>query len=492
MKLINLLDGVKLKNKEDVKFDIEVKDIKIDHRLIEDGDVYIALKGEKHNGNDFIEEAIKRGASCVITDTDLKGSKIVNVENARSAYALMSKNYFGKVCDQLRIIAITGTNGKTTTANTICEVLNNAGYKSGVIGTLGAKIGDRVFETGLTTPDPYMLHSIFVEMKKYGAEFVIMEASAHALALNKLDGIKFEIGLITNITEDHLDFFGNMENYADAKIKLFDRDRISLGIYSADMEFKDRLIGKSNVKLLSYGLEAKSDYKGKLIKSSFEGSRFEFNDYKGNNFLVSTPLVGRFNVENALATIAVCKNLNITDYNIIKGLENLKPVEGRFNVVKVGNLNIVVDFAHTPDGLEKVLETAGQVSEGKLVAIFGCGGNRDKLKRPIMGRIASQLADEIILTSDNPRFENPSEIISQIKEGVKGECKVIVNRKEAIEFALSHYHDSETIVIAGKGAEKYQEIEGVKYPYSDFSVIDEYIGRKKESLIEGYNKNIEI
>lgn len=487
MNLLSLLRDVECEQIDKSLFEKDIKDIKIDHRQVEKGDVYLAMRGSQFNGNDFASIALEKGAACVVSDELESGEKVVNVRDVRSAYALMSKNFFGRVCDNLRIIAITGTNGKTTVCNTIADMLRGAGYKVGVIGTLGAKVDGEFEDTGFTTPDPYKLHSIFANMNGKGVDFVVMEASAHALALNKLDGIRFEMGVLTNITEDHLDFFENMDDYADAKLKLFEKGRTTLGIYCADKAYTDRLLKKSGVNLLSYGFTSDCDYAGRIFEKNFSGSHFACTDYKGNIFDVKTKLVGGFNVENALAAIAVCKNLGLSNWNILEGLNAIKAVEGRFNTISTGKANIVIDFAHTPDGLEKVLQTAREISDGKVVAIFGCGGNRDKQKRPIMGRIASQQADEIILTSDNPRFEDPNAIISQIKKGVKGPCKVLPNRKKAIEYALENYQNGQTIVIAGKGAEKYQEINGVKYPYSDFDVVREVLkGQKKIINREDY------
>ncbi len=481
MKLLNLIEGVSLKDKNKKPSEMEVLDIKIDSRNVKKGDVFIALTGENFDGNDYIKSAFNNGAACVITDKDITGQNIIQVENARSAYAIMSKNYFGRACDFLKVIAITGTNGKTTTSNLCGDILRSAGFKVGVIGTLGAKVDGEFMDTGFTTPDPYILHSLFKDMKDKGVEYVIMEASAHALALNKLDGIEFEIGVLTNITEDHLDFFGDMDRYAEAKLKLFERGRTKLGIYCDDKAYIERLKEKSDIDLLSYGFNDNCDYYCKILKKNFSLSRFVCKDYKNKAFTIEMPLQGQFNIENAMAAIAVCRSLGISFYQITDAFKKIKPVEGRFNIIKHGNVNIIVDFAHTPDGLEKVLETAVELAEGKVVAIFGCGGNRDKLKRPIMGEIASKYADEIILTSDNPRFEEPLTIIDEISKGIVNCCyRIISNRRKAIEFSLNHYKNNETIIIAGKGGERYQEIQGVKYPYNDFEVIKDFLQRESE------------
>ncbi len=483
----DIIQDVELQNYNDNLNGVNIKDIKIDSRAVKQGDMFIALKGENFDGNDAIKDVLIKGASVVLTDQDINGSNIVKVKDARSAYAKVCKNFFGKACDDLKIIGVTGTNGKTTICNTIKELLQFSGAKVGIIGTLGASFQNSVIDTGFTTPDPYLLHKIFADMKEHGDEFVVMEASAHALALNKLDGIKFDIGVLTNITEDHLDYFKTMDNYAKAKYKLFDKDRVKLGIVCGDDDYCEKLILTPKVPMISYGIGEENDVYASNIEKSFNGSSFKC-DFMGEKTNFKTSLVGEYNIRNALASIAVCRSLGLPADLIKLGMSCISPVEGRFNVIKMGGLNIVIDYAHTPDGLENVLETAKDLTNGKLVAIFGCGGNRDKLKRPIMGKIAEEIADEVILTSDNPRFEEPIDIIKEICGGMKRHKEMIIdNRKNAIEYALGHYKNGETIVIAGKGAEKYQDIKGVKYPYNDFDVIYNYY-RKHFKKIDSENQ----
>ena len=482
MLLENLLKDVRIRNIDSSFYQTNINGIKISDKDVEVGDIYIALKGSKFNGNDFIQNALSRGAAAVISEEKFLDARVVQVENARSAYALISKNFFDRACDKLKIIAVTGTNGKTTIANITTDILRYAGGKIGTIGTLGAKIDDEIVDTGFTTPDPYMLHKLFKEMEEKGCEYVVMEASAHALALNKLDGIKFEIGVLTNITEDHLDFFKDMDSYAKAKFKLFEYGKVKLGIICGDDERCRKLLIHPHVPCISYGEEHFCDVKAENIKKSFDGSKFQC-DYMGEKFDIKTNLVGDYNVQNALAAITICRSLGVPKELVRLGLSCINPVEGRFNIIKTGSSNVVIDYAHTPDGLEKILKTARELSDKPLVAIFGCGGNRDRQKRPIMGEIASRLADDVILTSDNPRFEDPYVIIGEILQGVSKHCEIIENRKAAIEYALKKYTDEQTIVIAGKGAEKYQEIKGKKYPYNDFDVVYDYFRKKLSCVI---------
>ena len=476
MRLKDLLSGVETKSFPQVLENEEASDIKIDHRDVQKGDVFIALKGEKHNGNDYALQALEKGAVCVVSEEDLENKKCVKVDNSRRAYAIMSKHYFHDACDKLRLVAVTGTNGKTTTVNTVASLLETAGAKVGVIGTLGATFGGKNIDTGFTTPDPYALHKLLEEMKSDGVEFVVMEASAHALALDKLEGINFEIGVLTNITEDHLDYFKDMDSYAQAKFKLFENGRVKMGIVCGGKEYCDQLISSAQVPIISYGIGQEYDVSGKDVIKTFENSQFVC-DYLGEQIPIKTPLVGGYNIENALASVAVVRSLGIDSKLIKLGMNCLVPVEGRFNVISMNGQNIIIDFAHTPDGLEKVLKTAKELTSGKLVVVFGCGGNRDRKKRPIMGKIASSLADEVVLTSDNPRDEEPMEIIQEIKAGIDGKCVIEPTRKKAIEQTLKAFEPGRTIVIAGKGAEKYQEIKGRKYPYNDFDVVYNFYRR---------------
>ena len=479
--LLKELVAVKHIKKGRELLDKEICDISIDSRKTKPGDIFFAMKGWKQNGNDYVLAALKNGAEIVVSEQDLPFDNVVIVDNVRAAYAKACKNFFESACDRLKLIGITGTNGKTTTTNIVASILKAAGKKVGVIGTLGAEYNQTHVETGMTTPDPYMLHKLFKSMFSQGIEYAIMEVSAHALALDKLEGIKFEIGVLTNITEDHLDYFENMENYAKAKMSFFRPEKVKLAIVFGEDDYGKNLIINPKVPTICYGKKFGFDVSGRNIKTDFGGSEFVC-DYLGQQFKIKSHLVGQYNVENLLGAIAVTRSLGISEENVSKGIANLLPVEGRFNILNFKNKNIVIDYAHTPDGLEKVLKTARSLSGNKLVCIFGCGGNRDKQKRPIMGKIASSLADDVIITSDNPRFEEPQEIIKQIENGCVKPCLTICERQQAIEYALKKYKNKTTIVIAGKGAEQYQEIKGVQYPYSDFEVVYNFCKQLKKPL----------
>lgn len=479
MKLWQILKDINFYADESC-LDCEISGISIDSNKVKKGDLFIALKGVNADGNNFIQEAIEKGAVMSISDCQF-GEKIIKVDDARKAYSLASKNFFDRACDDLIIVGVTGTNGKTTTTSLISKILEGSGIKTGLIGTEGVKFSGKKIETGFTTPDPYVLHSLFKQMKEEGAKYVIMEVSAHALALKKLEGIKFSIGVLTNITEDHLDFFKNMENYSKAKLDFFKKEKMTLGIVCSDDPYARSLMTKADVPIISYGMTYPSDTFASNVRGDFDQTYFTctcvddvFQEHTKEEFEVQTKLVGSYNVLNTLAAISACRALDLTKELIQVNLSCINPVEGRFNVIRCKGISIVIDYAHTPDGLEKVIKTARELTDGRLITLFGCGGNRDRLKRKIMGKIASENSDKVIVTSDNPRFENPMDIINEIKEGLNGDYEICENRAEAIKLALDQCNKGDCLIIAGKGGEKYQDIQGVKHPYNDFDVVNKY------------------
>ncbi len=478
MKLGQLLTGIDFYADKSL-LDREVADIKINSLEIKEGDVFVALKGINHDGNHYFNDAFEKGAVAIISD-EADGEDIVKVDDARVAYSLISKNFFGRACDELKIVAVTGTNGKTTTTSLISEILNGSGCKTGLIGTEGVKYNGKHIDTGFTTPDPYTLHKVFKQMKDEGIEYVVMEASAHAIALKKLAGVKFDVGVLTNITEDHLDYFGDMDTYAQTKLSFFNRENMTLGIVCADDDYAKYLFVEADVPILSYGIENPSDTFAINLKGDFDHTAFECNCLE-EIFPIKTNLVGRYNVENTLAAITVCRALGLPAGLIQANLRYINAVEGRFNVVRCKGFNVVIDYAHTPDGLEKVINTAREMTKGRLIILFGCGGNRDRLKRKIMGKIASENSDKVYVTSDNPRYEKPMDIISEIEEGINCEHETIENREAAIIKALSDCEEGDTLIIAGKGGEKYQDIMGVKHPYNDFDVVHKFF---RDQIVE--------
>lgn len=455
---------------------LDVKNIKIDADKVEKGDLFLLLKDDK-NSKSKIKKATKNGARIILVPRDYAIENCYVIENPRRAFALMEKRLNKCACDKMKIIGVTGTNGKTTTTNMIYHILKSAEKKVGIIGSLGYKTEGDWVETGFTTPDPDILHHIFKKMKDEKIEYVVMEVSAHALALEKMDGIRFEIGVLTNITQDHLDFFGDMENYSQAKFKLFDgrSERAVVCVDDVDENIFSRIC---KAPFVSCGLTVPSDVFGAVISQSFLGSEF-FCSMGGKTFHAEIPLVGIFNVRNALAAISVCAALGIDCQRIVAGLKTMPQVDGRFNIISKNGRTIVIDFAHTPDGLEKVIQTAKALTAGRVLTVFGCGGDRDAIKRPIMGKISTTLSDKSYFTSDNPRFEDPKSIVEQIAKGAVNKNYVCQpDRKRAIKMALDEALEGDVVIIAGKGNEKYQDICGEKIPYDDYSQVDAYFSAK--------------
>lgn len=483
MNIKKLLKGIEKLNYNKKLDNIKIRDIKIDSRQVEEGDLFVAIKGVSIDGSQYIDQAFSNGAKIVVGEVERSDDNYIKVENARKFYSLACKNFFYKTCDKMKIIGVTGTNGKTTITNIIYQILQKTHKKVGIIGTFGAKWGgcDDFFDTGMTTPDPYMLHKLFYQMYKGGCRYVVMEVSAHAIKLNKIDGVNFEVGVLTNITQDHLDFFKTMTNYALTKIDFIEKYVKGDKIVCCDDKYCRGYLENSNLNLTSYGFE-ECKVIAKKMKFDLDGSSFEFV-YQNESYQVNTKLVGRYNILNVLASIATCLSLGIEIKQIIKNLEEVLPVDGRCNVIKNGENRIIIDYAHTPDGLKNILKTIKELSENKLIAVFGCGGDRDRTKRAIMGKIATEIADVVILTSDNPRSEDPQKIIEEIDLGSKKKTIKIPDRKEAIEFALTKFNQCFNIVIAGKGAEHYQEIKGKKYHFSDSEIVHNFIKNGKKQQI---------
>ncbi len=489
MKLKNLLDIFNLNDLPEHLLDENVRRVVIDPAKVKKGDVFLLLKDDD-KAQFKMKEALERGAKFVLGSNDYGMEDCYAIINPRRVFAIMEKKLHGSSCDKMKIIGVTGTNGKTTTTHLIYDILKGAGKKVGLIGTLGAKVDGEFKETGFTTPDPHILHPILQRMEKAGVEYVVMEVSAHALALEKMAGIKFSVAVLTNITQDHLDFFGNMENYESAKLKLFSLNQSRRGVVCADGVNMARFMRNCQIPVISYGLHCPCDVFAIDIKQTLEGSEFTCN-CNDEIMLASTHLTGEFNVQNALAAISACSLLGIDINTIKRELKFAPPIEGRVNVIVKDGKRVVIDYAHTPDGLEKVIQNVRALTSGKVITVFGCGGNRDVDKRPKMGRIASNLSDRVYLTSDNPRFEEPISIIKDIKNGIERDNYIIEpNRSEAIKKAFDEAREEDTIIIAGKGAEKYQEIAGKKLPYDDYSVVYDYF-RSKIVVLEG-EKNIDF
>ncbi|MDD4110608.1 MAG: UDP-N-acetylmuramoyl-L-alanyl-D-glutamate--2,6-diaminopimelate ligase [Clostridia bacterium] len=462
---------------------LQVDNLTYDSKKVVGGTVFFCLKGENADGHNYVNDAVAKGATLIICQRQVQVNiPQIIVENSRKAFSICCRNFFGNPIKDLKLIAITGTNGKTTTSFLIRSILESAGKSVGLIGTQGAYIGNQYFETNLTTPDPQVLHKILRTMVNNKIEYVVMEVSAHSLALEKLEGICFDVGVFTNFTQDHLDYFKTMDNYKETKLKLFNGNLIKNAVLNFDDEVGLEISRDIKVPFISYGLKNPTDIFAIDINKKSTSSQYVVN-ICDNILNIKSNLLGEFNVYNSLAAAGATFQLGINCKDIKKGLEKIESVPGRFNSMNLSNgAMVVIDFAHTPDGIEKILTAIKQLPVNRLITIFGCGGNRDKGKRPQMGEMAEKLSDFVVLTSDNPRFENPELILDDIENGMVSNRHIrIVDRKEAINFAINFSKKGDVIAICGKGAEEYQDINGVKSPYNDFDVV---IEKNEEMQIE--------
>lgn len=475
MKLENLLYGVEIQ-KTNVDSDEEIKEIKIDSRKVEEGDMFVCLEGVCDDGNSHLCEI-----NCdfvAVTEKESSGGKYVVVKDARKAYAQICENRFLRPLEGMKFVAVVGTNGKTSTAHYIDSILSFAGIKTGLIGTEGHYIlGEKVGQS-LTTPDPYELNELFFKMRTRGVEVVVAEVSAHAIYLEKLGDIKADVAILTNVSQDHLDYFKDFANYQSVKMSYFENGNAKRAIINVDDEsgriLLKRLEGREDVKTTSYGLYNPADCFAVNVIEDIDGVKFVAN-LEDEIVDVKSSLYGEFNVYNLLGAMSVASCLGIDTQTLTHAVRKIKAVKGRFSVLHTDKGTIIVDYAHTPDGLKNLLSTARTLTKSRLITLFGCGGERDRQKRAAMGKIASEYSDFIVLTSDNPRSEDATDIIRQIEWGVTiKDVKCIVDRPEAVKFALSEMEEGDTLVLAGKGNESYLEIKGKKIPYNDFDMVARY------------------
>ena len=461
---------------------LDITGLNINSHNVSAGDCYICIKGTKLDGHDFAADAVKSGAKLVVCEhpLPLDVPQIV-VDDTRESLGLIAANFYHHPRDNFKLIGITGTNGKTTTTYMVKNILECAGQKVGVIGTIGVMIGNKQLPATLTTPDPIELHRIFRQMADNGVDTVVMEVSAHAIALKKMSGIICDVGVLTNVTQDHLDFFGTFEHYAATKSRFIKPDYCKLGIVNADDETGLNIVvamqncAPKNFHLLSYGLNNPADNFATNIKYELHGTHY-FLNILDDIACINTRLIGEFNIYNALAAASACRAVGADMQSVKLGLNSMEFVPGRINVIRLPNgASVVIDYAHTPDGLENILLSVRKITKGKMYSVFGCGGNRDKSKRAIMGEISGRLADFTVLTSDNPRLEPPEAIIDDIRVGisqVSPDFVCIPDRVDAIHYVLSRLTPNDVAVLAGKGAEDYLDIGGRKIHYSDFETVE--------------------
>lgn len=463
--------------------DIEITGLCTDSRLARRGDLFFCFTGGKVDSHLFAADALDRGAAALVVERELPISlPQILVGDVRAAMGLFAAKFYGLPNEKLKIVGITGTNGKTSVSKMLAAILERAGKKVAVVGTLGIFYGKKQIAPELTTPDPVFLHGVFADMVKEGVEYVVMEVSAHALYYKKDEGICYAACIFTNCTRDHLDFFLHMKHYKQAKMRLFSAEKCPIAVLNGDDETgreigfsrtEKRLHGK--VETCYYALESPADVFAVITDESIGGTEFMLN-MSDELCRISLSLPGRHNVYNALAAATCARALGIPTAAIAGGLKSLKRISGRLERIDTKKGCIFVDYAHTPDGLEKVLSALRLHCKGRLVCLFGCGGNRDREKRPMMGAVAAKCADFSVLTSDNPRFEEPEAIISAIESGFRRYSTsyvVIPDRKRAIAYAVSLLKKGDVLLVAGKGGEEYQEIMGIKYEYNDNAVIME-------------------
>lgn len=452
----------------------KVSGIAFDSQKVKPGDVFVCISGFKTDGHIFAEAALENGAVAIVAEKTIPNTAatVVIVENTRVALAYMAAEYFGHPYQNFKLIGITGTNGKTTTTYLVKTILESIGQKVGLIGTNQNMIGDEVIPSHHTTPDSLELMQLFDRMVKEEADFVVMEVSSHSLALDRVAACRFDIGAFTNVTQDHLDFHKTMDAYIEAKSRLF--DMCEVGVFNIDDEAFEKMAAKSSCDIIKYSTICKDGLAAENIVYKADGVEFDLL-YKGDSVRIELAIPGQFSVYNALTAAGCCLAAGVTLTQISKGLRSATGVKGRIEVVKTNtDYTVIIDYAHTPDGLVNILKTIQGFAKGRVITLFGCGGDRDKTKRPEMGKIAGELSDFCIVTSDNPRSEEPSKIIEDILVGIKEtdcEYKVIENRFEAIEFALDNARTDDIILLAGKGHELYQVLKDRTIVFDEREIV---------------------
>ncbi len=461
--------------------DRQVENIAYDSRRVQRHTMFVALRGEKTDGHQFIGQAIDKGASVIVAEREQKDPRVtcLVVENTRTALADFSATFYGHPARKLKLAAVTGTNGKTTTTFLIKHICENAGLRCGLVGTVRYEIGERVLPAIRTTPESLDLQELLAQIASAGCKAAVMEASSHALAQDRTRGLEWDVAVFTNLTQDHLDFHGTMDNYFEAKAKLFTalatqkRKREPFAIVNIDDRYGRQLLDKidKRVAVVTYGMGTRADFRASNYRAEFSGTSYQL-DAHGKSYLVRLPLIGRFNVGNSVAALGAANALGINLRNAVLSLAKAPQVPGRLELVPARRqFQVFVDYAHTPDALGNVLKTLRELEPQRLIAVFGCGGDRDRQKRPLMAEMADRLADYSIITSDNPRKEDPNAIVSEIEKGFRSNhYEKIVDRTEAINRAVALARPRDIVLIAGKGHETYQEFEDHTIPFDDIQV----------------------
>ncbi|MEN6389076.1 MAG: UDP-N-acetylmuramoyl-L-alanyl-D-glutamate--2,6-diaminopimelate ligase [Syntrophomonas sp.] len=489
MRLSEVLEGV-VHSRIGVPGDPEIYGIAYDSRQVKPGFLFVCISGFKTNGHLYIEDARGKGAAAILVekeavDCDLP---IALCNDSRAALARMAGNFYQHPSQQLRLIGVTGTNGKTTTTHLIKAILEEAGKKAGILGTLYARVEDKSFDLGHTTPEAPDIDAFLKVCQEQQAGYVVMEVSSHALVLDRVNALDFNVAVFTNLTQDHLDLHETMEAYCNAKLKLFKNLETcpeNFSIINGDDEYAQAFLDQAGSTAVSYGIEKEARIMAQDVHVTLKGSDFTVV-YPGGTFKIQMKLIGLFSVYNALAAIAFALTEGIAVETIQSALAQVDGVPGRFEQVQCGqDFTVVVDYAHTPDGLENILKTARGILEHRLITVFGCGGDRDRGKRPLMGEIAARYSDFTIVTSDNPRSEEPQDIINDIVPGVQkvkdSRYAIIVDRREAIRHAIHLARPGDLVVIAGKGHETYQLVKGQVLDFDDRLVAAEFLKGKEQA-----------
>ena len=451
-----------------------------DSRKVQPGALFFCIPGLRQDAHDFAPQAVKAGAAALVVNRELPiDIAQVVVPDVREALSYMAAEFYGCPAKQLKLVAITGTKGKTTVSFLIKSILEQAGYRVGLIGTVCSMIGDEQIPANLTTPDPVDFQSLLRRMADEGAQYVVMEVSAHAMAMKRIEGMYFEVAGFTNFTQDHLDYFETMDKYFAAKMMLINKDKCGYVVYNADDERVCNAMSHIDLPKIDCGIRVPSSVHANDIEVCEQGCTYKLTFSGRYKLPIGLQLSGIFNIYNSMMAATMCDVLGIERQSIKKGLEAIKNVPGRIELLETDTpYRVILDYAHSPDALENILTTVKQTAKARLIAVFGCGGDRDHEKRPVMGEIGGRIADYCILTSDNPRSEDPMRILQEIEQGIRktGEqYEVIENRRDAIGKALSMAHAGDVVVLAGKGHETYQEIKGVKHPFDEKVVVQELL-----------------
>jgi UDP-N-acetylmuramoyl-L-alanyl-D-glutamate--2,6-diaminopimelate ligase len=460
----------------------KVSEIHFDSRKIKPGDLFIAVRGSQSDGHQFISKAIESGAKSIVCEEipeELKeGVTYVQVKDSSPALGIMAGNYFDNPSQDLILVGVTGTNGKTTIATLLFQLFTHLGYGCGLLSTIRNLILNEVIPSTHTTPDPLQINYLLRKLVEKGGQYCFMEVSSHAVAQNRIAGLKFAGAIFTNLTHDHLDYHKTFKDYLLAKKKFFDElPAEAFALVNKDDKNGQVMVQNTKAKIQTYALKSPADFKCRILENLLEGLQLSINNQE-----TYCRLTGEFNAYNLTAIFGTAMLLGQSSENVLQYLSSVPPVEGRFETIhSKNNITAIVDYAHTPDALQNVLNTIGEIRtrNEKLITVVGAGGDRDRTKRPLMAAICADKSDLVILTSDNPRSEDPETIIEEMKAGIQADQQrkviAIVNRKEAIRTACHLANQGDILLVAGKGHEKYQEIKGVKYPFDDKKILEEIL-----------------